>query len=134
MAPEKTLSDPIELGALHLSNRFVMAPLTRSHALPDAVPGPTAALYYPPPSTAGLIVSEGVCISPEGSGNPRVRGIWSEQRGGAWSEITGAVHAGGGTIVAQLWHTGRASHPILQPGGKQQVGPSAIAIEGMAFA
>jgi N-ethylmaleimide reductase len=81
-----------------------------------------------------MIVSEGTCISAEAVGNPRVPGIWTDRQVSGWSEITEAVHAAGGTIVAQLWHTGRASHPSLQPGGQRQVGPSAVAIEGMTFA
>ncbi|MEU1900857.1 hypothetical protein ABZ512_20970 [Nocardiopsis dassonvillei] len=59
---------------------------------------------------------------------------WDQEQRQGWQPVTDAVHEVGGTIVAQLWHTGRASHPSLQPGGKEQVGPSAIAIDGSTFA
>jgi N-ethylmaleimide reductase len=134
MSHTPSLFDPIRLGALRLSNRIVMAPLTRSRALPDACPGPAARLYYAQRASAGMIVSEGVCISAEAVGNPRVPGIWTDRHISGWSEVTAEVHAAGGTIVAQLWHTGRASHPSLQPGGQRQVGPSAVAIDGTTFA
>lgn len=131
---ESPLFEPVSLGALRLPNRMVMAPLTRSRAPQDGRPGPAARLYYAQRASAGLIVSEGVCISPEGTGNPFVPGIWNDDHVAGWKEITDAVHDAGGRIVAQLWHTGRASHPSLQPGGKKAVAPSAIAIDGQTFA
>ena len=39
------------------------------------------------------------------------------------------MHRAGGRIVLQLWHGGRACHPLLN-GGRQPVAPSAIAITG----
>jgi N-ethylmaleimide reductase len=46
-----------------------------------------------------------------------------------WKAVTDAVHAKGGQIVLQLWHGGRACHPLLN-GGAQPVAPSAIPITG----
>jgi N-ethylmaleimide reductase len=131
---ESILFDPITLGALSLSNRIVMPPLTRSRALPDGSPGPSARLYYAQRASAGLIVAEGTAISAEGVGNPDIPGLWTEAQIQAWKPVTEAVHDAGGTMVVQLWHTGRASHPTLQPEGKTPVGPSAIAISGLTFA
>lgn len=131
---EVTLFDPVKLGALSLSNRIVMPPLTRSRALPDGRPGPSAQLYYAQRASAGLIVAEGTAISPEGVGNPNIPGLWSDAQIQAWKPVIDAVHDEGSTFVVQLWHTGRASHPTLQPDGKTPVGPSAIAISGLTFA
>lgn len=124
------LFTPVKLGSFELRNRIVMAPLTRQRAGADAVPSPSARLYYEQRAEAGLIVSEGTCISAEGIGDRRLPGIWSDEQVSAWREITKAVHDRGGTIIAQLWHTGRASHPKLQTGGVPAVAPSAIAISG----
>jgi N-ethylmaleimide reductase len=44
-----------------------------------------------------------------------------------WRAVTDAVHAKGGQIFLQLWHGGRACHPLLN-GGAQPVAPSAIPI------
>lgn len=41
-------------------------------------------------------------------------------------KITQGVHARGGHMAVQLWHTGRISHASLQPGGQAPVAPSAI--------
>jgi N-ethylmaleimide reductase len=123
------LFTPMRLGDLELRNRVVLAPLTRRRADERAVPSPSAALYYAQRAGAGLIVSEGTCISAEGIGDRRLPGLWSDEQITAWQEVTAAVHDQGGLIVAQLWHTGRASHPQLQPGGVDAVAPSAIAIE-----
>jgi len=123
------LLSPVTLGALQLRNRVVMAPLTRRRASLDGVPSPSAALYYAQRAEAGLIVSEGACISPEGVGDRHLPGLWNEAQLDGWREVTDAVHAQGGLIIAQLWHTGRASHPLLQPDGAPSVAPSAIPIE-----
>lgn len=124
------LFTPITLGALELRNRVVMAPLTRCRAdYASAVPTPSAPLYYAQRADAGMIVSEGACISAEGIGDRGLPGLWTREQLTAWERVTDAVHARGGLIVAQLWHTGRASHPRLQPGGVPPVAPSAIAIE-----
>lgn len=122
-----TMFTPVSLGDLALRNRFVMAPLTRRRADADGIPSASASLYYAQRADAGMIVSEGVCISPEAVGDRRLPGIWSSEQIASWRQVTAAVHARGGTIVAQLWHTGRGSHPLVQPNGQDPVAPSAIA-------
>lgn len=123
------LFTPVKLGDLDLKNRIVMAPLTRRRANSEGVPSKSAALYYAQRASAGLIVSEGTCISPEGIGDRGLPGLWSDEQVERWRDSTHAVHDRGGLIVAQLWHTGRASHPKLQPDGGPAVAPSAIPIE-----
>ncbi len=127
------LFGPVRLGALELSNRIVMAPLTRSRAGKGDVPGPMNAEYYAQRASAGLIVSEATQISQQGKGYAFTPGIYTDEQVAGWRLVTDAVHARGGHIVCQLWHVGRISHPDLQPGGQLPVGPSAIAPEGQAF-
>ncbi|MFI9081767.1 alkene reductase [Streptomyces sioyaensis] len=133
MHDRPSLFSPAKLGALSLSSRIVMSPMTRSRALADGRPGPSARLYYAQRASAGLIIAEGTAISPEGVGNPDIPGLWNDAQIQEWKHITDAVHHAGASMVAQLWHTGRASHPTLQPGGKTPVGPSAIKISGFTF-
>lgn len=128
-----TLLEPVALGALPLANRVVMAPMTRCRALAGGVPHESAPLYYAQRASAGLIVSEGTCISPTATGNQDVPGIWSDQQIEAWRRVTGAVHDAGGLIVAQLWHIGRAAIPTLLPEGVEPVGPSAIPIDPTTY-
>ncbi|MEJ1248632.1 alkene reductase [Denitratimonas tolerans] len=120
-----TLFDPLPMGALHLPNRIVMAPLTRSRSR-GGIPGPHTATYYVQRASAGLIISEGVAISPQAQGYANVPGLYTPAQRHAWREVTEAVHAAGGRIVAQLWHVGRISHVALQPGGAAPVAPSAL--------
>ncbi|TCI96413.1 alkene reductase [Aeromicrobium sp. IC_218] len=129
-----SLNSPTALGSLSLPNRFVMAPMTRSRASADALIQPTAPAYYRQRASAGLIISEGIAISPYGVGGPGIPGLWNQAHVDGWREVTRAVHDAGGRIVAQLWHVGRASHPSLVPGGAQPVGPSAIASSFKIFA
>lgn len=127
------LFDPIDLGALKLKNRIVMAPLTRSRAVEGQVPTPLAVEYYAQRASVGLIISEATQISRQGQGYPNTPGIFTEAQVQGWKAVTDAVHAKGGLMVAQLWHVGRVSIAAYQPDGRPAVGPSAIAAEGQAM-
>ena len=117
------LFDPLQLGALEISNRILMAPLTRARAGREGVPNELMARYYAQRAGAGLIISEATGISREGLGWPDAPGLWNNAQIEGWKIVTKAVHAAGGRIVAQLWHMGRVVHPDL--GGGQPVSSSA---------
>ena len=105
------------LGNRSLKNRMVMAPMTRSRSNNKGnVPTALTAQYYDQRATAGLIVTEGTFVSTKAVGFINVPGIYSEAQTEAWKLVTKAVHDKGGTIFAQLWHTGRLSHPDLHDG------------------
>jgi N-ethylmaleimide reductase len=111
------LHSPLRVGALNLPNRVLMAPLTRMRATPpDDVPNDLMRDYYVQRACAGLIVSEGTQISPEGKGYMDTPGIYSSEQVAGWRRVTDAVHAAGGRIAAQLWHVGRVSHESLHDG------------------
>ncbi len=74
---QTTLFDPCTLGEIPLSNRIVMAPLTRNRAAAGLVPGPQAAQYYAQRATAGLIISEASQISRQGQGYQDTPGIYT---------------------------------------------------------
>ncbi len=123
------LFDPIQVGALNLPNRIVMAPLTRCRASAGRVPNALMAKYYAQRASAGLILSEATSVSPQGVGYPDTPGIWSDEQVEGWKQVTRAVHASGGRIFLQLWHVGRISHPDFL-NGELPVAPSAIAPKG----
>lgn len=131
--PAPDLFTPIQVGALALPNRIVMAPMTRNRADVGNVPNDLMREYYLQRASAGLIISEGAQISPTGQGYPMTPGIHSEAHVAGWRGITDAVHDAGGRMFLQLWHVGRVSHPDLQPGGAVPVAPSAIRPAGQAF-
>ena len=125
-----SLSDPIQLGAIHAPNRILMAPLTRGRATKEAVPTPMMAEYYAQRAGAGLIISEATGISREGLGWPYAPGLWTDEQVAGWVPAVDAVHAAGGRIVAQLWHMGRQVHSSVI--GGQPVSSSATATESKA--
>ena len=129
----RDLFQPVKVGSCVLTNRVVMAPLTRSRAGPDGIPRPLMVDYYEQRSSAGLIIAEGTNISPQGRGYAFTPGIYNEPQLEAWRNITEAVHSRGGHIFVQLWHVGRVSHPSLQPGGALPVAPSAIRPQTTAY-
>lgn len=124
---------PVQLGALALRNRVVMAPLTRCRTdNPGFVPSALTALYYAQRASAGLIISEGTIVSPQARGYPYTPGIWSAEQVAGWRGVTKAVHDKGGLIVCQLWHCGRLSLPEFHD-GQPPVAPSAVNPEWKMF-
>ena len=124
-----TLYDPAVFGALQLSNRVVMAPLTRTRADDDGVPTATMAEYYRQRAGQGLIVSEGTWPAAEGKSYPGQPGIVTPAQIDGWRHIAETVHEAGGTIVMQLMHGGRVGHPAIS-GRSRVVAPSALAAPG----
>jgi len=125
-----SLLTPVQVGPYTLRNRMVMAPMTRNRAGEGDAPTPLNATYYEQRSSAGLIVTEGSQVAPEGLGYPGTPGIYSDLQVAGWRRVTDAVHDRGGRIFLQLWHVGRVSDPTLQPGGALPVAPSAVPIQG----
>jgi N-ethylmaleimide reductase len=112
-AIDQPLLRPYDLEGLKLPNRMVMAPLTRMRApSPELLPTSLHADYYAQRASAGLIISEGVFISPTAVGWAKVPGIWSKQQVDAWRRVT-------------LWHTGSMSHPDFFA-GVQPIAPSTV--------
>lgn len=126
------LFTPIQLGPLKLEHRIVMAPLTRLRADPETLAqtllGDSYAQYYGERSTpGGLLITEGIQVSPDAAGLGPAPGIWSEDQVESWKPITEAVHKKGGYIFAQLLGTGRAAPSTYQVLGKTYMRKSASA-------
>ncbi len=115
------LFDSFHLGDIPLANRVVMAPMTRNRATADHIPTPMMAEYYAQRASIGLIVTEGVGPSPDGTGYARIPGLYNTEQVAGWRVVTDAVHAKGGKLFAQLMHTGRASHVDNLPSGARVV-------------
>ncbi len=127
------LFTPIRLGDYTLPNRMAMAPLTRSRAGAGNVPTALMADYYTQRATAGLIITEATQVLPTGQGYPNTPGIHTAEQAAGWRTITDGVHAKGGHMFMQIWHVGRISHAMFQPGGAAPVAPSAITAKGELF-
>ncbi|WIY03493.1 alkene reductase [Amycolatopsis mongoliensis] len=118
-----SLLTPADLGGWRLPNRVVLAPTTRAR-VPGGVPGQPQSAYYAERAGAGLIVTEGAWVSERAVGFPDVPGVYAEEHVAGWRPVTDLVHALGGRIVVQLWHTGAVSHPDFL--GARPAGPSAV--------
>ena len=127
-----TLFDTFNLNGLNLPNRLVMAPMTRTRATEDGVPTELMRDYYVQRSSAGLIVTECTQVSDQGHGIIRAPGLHRQDQVDGWRMVTDAVHAAGGRIYNQLWHSGRVSHPDILD-GELPVAPSAIAASGQFY-
>jgi len=110
---------PLSVRGLTMANRIVMAPMNRM-AAPNGVPGEDIAQYYRRrvDGEVGLVETGG--IAPD---HPAATGVYvdrpcamPELHGAAalagWQRVVDLAHAGGGKIVAQLWHLG----PMRLPG------------------
>lgn len=122
----EALFEALSLGAIALSNRIVMAPMTRDRAGPDDVPTDLMVEYYRQRASAGLIVTEGVQPSPAGKGYWRTPGIYSAAQIDGWCRVTEAVHAEGGKIVMQIMHCGRVVVKANRQENSEVIAPSAI--------
>ena len=131
MSHPHPLFQPLRTGAggdgpLDLAHRIALAPLTRNRASePNLCAHDLHVEYYAQrASPGGLLITEATCISPEAVGYMSVPGIWTEAQTRSWRDVTNAVHARGGKIFMQLWHTGRVAqpsygeHPMLRASGK----------------
>jgi len=127
------LLSPLALGDLHLRNRIVMAPMTRSRADAQGVPSPLAVEYYASRADAGLLITEGTGPSAMGIGYARTPGIYNEAQIAAWRAVTDAVHARGGKIFVQLMHVGRIAHSANRTVADPPVAPSAIRAAGQMW-
>ena len=124
-----SLFTPLQLGPMTVPNRIFMAPLTRCRADSNHVPTPLMATYYAQRASAGLLIAEATMAMEGNSSFWMEPGIYSQAQVAGWKLTTDAVHAAGGRIFLQIWHGGRACHPLLNDGA-QPVAPSAIAITG----
>jgi N-ethylmaleimide reductase len=111
---------PVTLGALELKHRVLMAPLTRSRATwPGLIPNDLMALYYEQrASDGGLIIGEATNISKQAIGWYGSPGLYSDEQVEGWKKVLHRVHAKGALMLAQLWHTGRASHISMREGSE----------------
>jgi 2,4-dienoyl-CoA reductase-like NADH-dependent reductase (Old Yellow Enzyme family) len=123
------LFTPFEHSSLHLANRFVMAPMTRTRS-PAGVLTDEVVAYYRRRAEhgVGLIITEGTTVNHNvATYHPDVPCFHGELALAAWARVVEAVHAAGGRIIPQLWHCGTARRPGTLPyPDEPSVGPSGL--------
>lgn len=118
-AATTSLFQPFKLGNLELSNRIVMAPMTRNFS-PKGVPNQGVVDYYRrrAESGVGLIITEGTVVDhAAANGYPNVPYFHGEESLAGWKKVVDAVHAAGGKIAPQLWHVGNVRRLGTDPDG-----------------
>ena len=130
---ENVIFEPTQFGAIKLSNRVVMAPMTRSRAGEGDVPTDLHVQYYTQRATAGLIIAEGTQPSADGKGYCRTPGIHTPEQIDAWKTVTDSVRANGGNMVLQVMHVGRVASKYNKDAGSETVAPSAIQAKGQMY-
>src|SRR5215475_6011642 len=128
-----TIFESIRVGKMDLDNRIIMAPMTRGRADDAGIQPAYVAEYYRQRASAGLIITEATNISPMAKGYTRTPGIYTAAQIESWRSVTDAVHARGGKIFLQIFHTGRVALPECLPGGAQPAAPSAVKAKGQRF-
>jgi N-ethylmaleimide reductase len=126
--------EKIKVGGTEMKNRIVMAPLTRSRADDEGIPADYAVEYYRQRSGAGLIITEATNVSPMAKGYIKTPGIYTQEQIDSWLPVSKAVHANGGKIFMQLFHTGRIALPDFLPDDEDRpVAPGAVKAAGENF-
>ncbi len=121
------LFETVQMGTQTLKNRIIMAPLTRLRSVePGDVPTALAGEYYSQRASSGLVITEATQVSFQAKGYAGAPGIHTQDQATAWKVIVDNVHAKGGKIVVQLWHTGLVAHESVQPDGKAPISASDI--------
>lgn len=128
---------PFRLGGLELKNRVIVSPMDMYSAT-DGVPGDFHLVHLGSKAMggAGLVMTEMVCVSPEGRITPGCSGLWTDEQRESWARITSFVHERStARIGLQLGHSGRKGSTRLMwegmddplaDGGWQVTGPSPV--------
>lgn len=123
---------PFRLRGLTLRNRVVVSAMDM-YAADEGVPGDFHLVHLGARALggAGLVMTEMVCVSPEGRITPGCTGLWTDEQGAAWRRVTDFVHNGapgapdsphapGAAIGVQLGHSGRKGSTRLMWEGMDQ--------------
>jgi anthraniloyl-CoA monooxygenase len=128
---------PFRIGSLELKNRVVVSPMDMYCAV-DGVPGDFHLVHLGSKALggAGLVMTEMVCVSPQGRITPGCTGLWSDEQRESWVKVVDFVHANSTAAIGlQLGHSGRKGSTKLmwegmdeplESGNWEVTGPSAL--------
>jgi anthraniloyl-CoA monooxygenase len=128
---------PFRIGDLELKNRVIVSPMDMYSAT-DGMPGDFHLVHLGSKALggAGLVMTEMVCVSPEGRITPGCTGLWTDEQRDSWARVVSFVHSrSSARIGLQLGHSGRKGSTRLMWEGMddplpednwETVGPSAV--------
>ncbi len=117
---------PFKLGELELPNRIIVSPMDMYSAV-DGVPGDFHLVHLGSKALggAGLVMTEMVCVSPEGRITPGCGGLYTAEQEAGWKRVVDFVHAQSpARIGVQLGHSGRKGSTKLMWDGIDEPLPS----------
>jgi anthraniloyl-CoA monooxygenase len=100
---------PVQVGPLELQNRIILSPMDMYSAV-DGVANDFHLVHLGAKALggAGLVMTEMVCVSPDGRITPGCTGLWTDEQRDAYQAITEFVHERStAKIGVQLGHSGR---------------------------
>jgi anthraniloyl-CoA monooxygenase len=128
---------PLRLRGIELANRVIVSPMDMYVAV-DGMPTEFHFTHLTGKALggAGLVMTEMVCVSPEGRISPGCCGLWTDEQGAAYARIVDFVHREtDAKIGLQLGHSGRKGSTRLMWEGMDEplpdgnwpvVGPSPL--------
>ncbi|WP_336207709.1 bifunctional salicylyl-CoA 5-hydroxylase/oxidoreductase [Nonomuraea sp. LPB2021202275-12-8] len=128
---------PVDIGPLRLKNRVIVSPMDM-YSAEEGVPDDFHLVHLGSKALggAGLVMTEMVCVSPEGRITPGCTGLWNDTQRDAYRRVTDFVHSRTtARIGLQLGHAGRKGSTRLMWEGIDQplaednwevIGPSAL--------
>jgi anthraniloyl-CoA monooxygenase len=106
---------PFRIGSLELKNRIVVSPMDM-YSAKDGVPGDFHLVHLGSKALggAGLVMTEMVCVSPEGRITPGCTGLWNDEQRDSWATVVDFVHErSSARIGLQIGHSGRKGSTML---------------------
>ena len=107
--PRPPMFQPFRLGELDLDNRVMVSPMDM-YSGDDGMPTDFHLVHLGARALggAGLVMTEMICVSPQGRISPGCTGIYTADQERAWRRIVDFVHTNSSAkIGAQLGHSGR---------------------------
>lgn len=121
-APRPPMFHPYRIRDLVLENRILVSPMDMYSAV-DGVPGDFHLVHLGSKALggAGLIMTEMVCVSPQGRITPGCTGLYNTEQEESWKKIVDFVHSRSNSkIGVQLGHSGRKGSTKLMWEGIDQ--------------
>jgi anthraniloyl-CoA monooxygenase len=120
-APAPPMFLPFRIKDLTLRNRVVVSAMDMYSAV-DGVPGDFHMVHLGARALggAGLVMTEMVCVSPEGRITPGCGGLWNDEQQDAWRRIVTFGHQHGAAMGLQVGHSGRKGSTKLMWDGIDQ--------------
>jgi len=123
------LFEETAINGMKMRNRIVRSATWEGMCEPDGRPTQKLINCYQDLARGGvgLIISGYTFVRPDGKGMPGKMGIHTDTFENDFKNLTGAVHAAGGSIAIQLVHAG--GQTVAENAGRQPVAPSSIKVD-----